>query len=412
MRASTIRLVTLVALAVAVALPVATGAPRANAQAPQTGELFYAHPQGVKGPLVAFGMGGGKARFTLPPGMAAADRQHYYATTITGSRTQLDAFDLTTGQVRRSFPFDGRWSLSGVSPTGRWIALTRVPSELERQEWTTSGLWQTAVRIVDTEDGTIAHALDLDGNFEVETISLFGDSLFLIQHLPAVNPDHYLIRLYDLAVDTLVEGALRDKTATDEVMAGYAWEGLASPDGQWLLTLYLSTRRNVAFVHTLDLTNKYPVCIDLPSGTGDMAQLKQYALALSPDGRRLYATNASLGMVAEIDLQSREISRVDAFMPGSVRPPGSGAQGSTARSVVSADDRTVYFTSGTDVWTYDVASGSVTGSFPVAGPITGLGLSHDGGRLFIASPRGRGTVTALDTASGRALALAGGNGTT
>ena len=57
-------------------------------------------------------------------------------------------------------------------------------------------------------------------------------------------------------------------------MAGYDWDGVASADGRWLLTLYLSTQRNVAFVHALDLKNQFAICIDLPSGSGDYNVLK------------------------------------------------------------------------------------------------------------------------------------------
>ncbi|MBI1801357.1 MAG: PD40 domain-containing protein, partial [Chloroflexi bacterium] len=244
--------------------------------------------------------------------------------------------------------------------------------------------------------------LTLDGNFEVETISPSGDALFLIEHLPAVNPNHYLIRLFDLRIESLVPGALRDKSATDEVMAGLAWDGLASPNGRWLLTLYLSTLRNTAFVHTLDLSDKYPVCIDLPSGSGDFNQLKYYSLALAPSGWRLFAANAVLGLVAEISLSSRSVTRRATFQPRSFGAANaSNPQSQLSRSVVSKDGSRLYFTSGLDVWVYDTASGEVDGPFLINGRISALGLSGDGKRLYVAAEKQ--PLLVFDTQSGLAL---------
>jgi len=258
--------------------------------------------------------------------------------------------------------------------------------------------------------------LNLDGNFEVETISTDGKSLFLVQHLPAVNPDHYLIRLYDLSKEQLLVDPLRAKGA-DEVMAGLAWDGIASPDGRWLLTLYLSTRRNVAFIHTLNLHDKYPVCIDLPSGDGDPAGrgvpsaplrgsasssfdvLKHYTVALSPDGRKVYATNPVLGVVAEVGLNQLKVTRTATFEAGIMTKylPQS------SRSIVSKDGRALYFSSGAVMWRYDTTSGTVSQPFAMSEPIVGLGISDDGKRLYVASADRRPMM--LDVATWQTLSF-------
>lgn len=210
-----------------------------------------------------------------------------------------------------------------------------------------------------------------------------------MQHLPAINPDHYLIRLYDLSAEQLQADPLRAKGA-DEVMAGLAWDGIASPDGHWLLTLYLSTRRDVAFVHTLDLQNKYPVCIDLPSGSGDLDELKYYNLALSPYGQTIYATNAVLGVVAEVDLNMRQVVRTVKFTPSSaVKTTDHSPQAPTSRSVVSKDGQSVYFMSGTGIWVYDASRGQVNGPYSIDTQILGLGLSSDGTQVYVAGADGR-----------------------
>jgi WD40 repeat protein len=364
-------------------------------------ELFFVRPEGAASSLVAYDMADGSQRFSLPAGMLSADRKHFYAAEADGSKTGLRSFDPATGGELSRFTLDGAWALSGVSPTGRWLALTRIASASEKQAWIEANQWKTDVQIVDAQSGQTAHLLSLDGNFEVETIS--GKSLFLIQHLPAVNPDHYLIRLYDLSAEALIADPLRSK-GSDEVMAGLAWEGVASPDGLWLLTLYLSTRRDVAFVHTLDLLNKYPVCIDLPSGGGDFDQLKYYSLTLSPDGQKVYATNAVLGAVAEVDLTQRQVTRTIFFDPDRSAPEASyDPQAPTARSAISRDGQRLYFTSGREVWVYDTRAGTVSGPYVVNTPVLGLGVSGDGKRLYVASA-GQ-PLRVFDTASGQALSF-------
>lgn len=183
-------------------------------------------------------------------------------------------------------------------------------------------------------------------------------------------------------------------------MAGYAWGGTASPDGRWLLTLYLSTRRDVAFVHALDLVNRVPVCIDLPSGSGDLELLERYTLTLSPDGKTLYAANPALGVVADIDLSQISVTGRVAFTAQDVAR--SGLDSPVSRSVLSPDGR-LYFAAGPDVWVYDPEESEVRGPFGAGVPVAGLGLSGDGKRLYVASTDGRPLV--FDAQTGRALSF-------
>lgn len=352
----------------------------------QLEDLFFVRAQGAAGPLVVYAMPGGREQFSLPPGMPSADWQHYFAAVVEQEHTTLKSFDPVSGDLEHSFSLDGRWALSGVSPTGRWLALTRITSDQERAAWAQAQRWQTDIQIVEPAHGRVAHSAQLEGNFEVETISASGDALFLIEHQPALNPTYYLVRLYDLAAKRLQPDALRAKTATDEVMTGLAWGGLATPDGRWLLTLYLNTSRNMAFIHALNLEDKFPFCIDLPSGEGDMASLKNYSLALSPDGRRLYAANAALGVVAEISLESLNVIRTVEFSaparPETATPVNTDLP--TNYSVVSKDGRMLYFSSGWDVWGYNTASAQVSGPYLSNVQIRGLGLSGDEQQLYVA----------------------------
>jgi hypothetical protein len=246
------------------------------------------------------------------------------------------------------------------------------------------------LQVIDTETGLVKHRLELAGEFEVEAISPGGDSLFLIEYLGDKEPPEYAVRIYDLAADSLALNPLRSKTAADEIMAGYAWGGVASPDGRWLLTLYLNTNRQVAFIHALNLVDKFPICLFLPSGAGDFEQLKDYTLTLSADGRQVFAANPSLGVVAEVSLESFETLRQVEFEALLTASKSASAQtaGPTNHSLLSPDGRQLYFSDSTHVWRYDTRRHQVDGPLSIKAQIDGLGVSADGKQLFVATDDG------------------------
>jgi hypothetical protein len=348
----------------------------------------------------------GSLAFQLPAGMASADESRFFSAQPLGTVTTLSAFNLASGELEREIELDGNWALAGLAPNGGWIALVRVTGDKEQQAWQAAGRWETHVQIVNTATGEPAHFLNLEGNFEVETVSDDGQSLFMIQHLPAINPDYYLIRLYDLSEERLIADPLRSKTGED-IMAGYAWGGVASRDGRWLLTLYLSTSRNVAFIHALDLKSKFPVCIDLPLGEGDFEALRHYTLALSADGQTVYAANPALGIVAEVSLGQGDffgVLRQAAFAP-SPMPDQSNEGGAPAgRSVLSPDGSTLFFTNGAELWSYDTQAATVAIPIAAGRDIVGLNVTGDGQRLHVAHLDG--TVSTFDTASNAAVDIA------
>ena len=356
--------------------------------------LFVVRPTGAHGELIAYDPADGTARVRLPAGMLSADGTRFWAATPDSGKTRLDAFDPTAGATLRLVTVDGAWDVAGVSATGRWVVLERQVPAAEREQWTKTGRWRTDLLVVDGDAGRVAHTIDLDGNFGVETISADGTALFLVEHLPAGQPGRYQVRLYDLPADALQEGTLRDKRYFEEVMTGLARDGVPTPDGRWLLTLYVNTQRNSAFVHALDLVNKSAVCLDLLSGTGDPADLAGYALTLAPDGRRAYATNPALGAVVELDLAALTATRTATFEPA----PAAAEPPAPAGGAITPDGRTLFFTDGREVWTYDTTSGEVRRLHAFAAPVVGLGLNPTGDRLYAAGPDG--PLGAIDTGSG------------
>lgn len=374
----------LVLVALAVLMP---GAARPNGcPAPCSGQvsspsderLLYVQPSGVPGPVLAYDTRTGSRRFALPRGVTSSDGRVHLAATTGRFGTVVSRYVLSSGALQGTWMLRGRWQLAAVSPTGAWTALAHRSAT------------HTSVRLVG-RSGRVAHRLELDGDFEVETISRDGKRLFLIEHLGGDAAARYRVRLFDLSRGRLTSKPLRGK-GEPSVMAGLAWSGIGSPDGRWLLTLYLDTRRNLAFVHALDLDRSLPSCIFLPSKTS-VGALKRYSLTLSPDGRRLYATNPVLGVVAEIDLERRSVVRTSRFAGGPA-PSRTSLPGTVSRS-----GRMLYFSGGRDLWAYDAAYGRVRGPYRTGGRIVGFGFGAKDRRVH--ALRADGELLSFDAASGR-----------
>jgi YVTN family beta-propeller protein len=176
-------------------------------------------------------------------------------------------------------------------------------------------------------------------------------------------------------------------------MAGYAASAVGSPDGRWLLTLYLNTARRMAFVHALDLETSKPTCIFLP-GNGPFERLRGYTLTLSPDGRTLYAANTALGVLSVIDLAARKVVRTVGFAGG--ERPGAGPP---LTGTISRSGRMLYFSGGRDLWAYDAAYGVVRGPYRTGGRLSGFGFGL--GDRQVHALRTDGRMLTLDAATGR-----------
>jgi len=347
-----------------------------QSSSPPGAKLLFAQAAGPGGSLIAYNTANRQAVFALPPGMASADGRAYYAGFSFRQRTFLKRFDVATAMLRGDWIVPGSWRLQGVSPTGRWAALARRLAG------------KTQLLIFDGQHGRQAHVMTLRGNFEVETISRDGKRLFLIEHFAGRQ---YNVREYDLSREQLVANPLRAQGV--KIMAGYAWSGVASPDGRWLLTLYLSTPGKLAFVHSLDLERSRPACIGLPSGKA-FEKLKRYSLTLAPNGETLYAANPALGVVAVVDLAESKMRRVTRF---AATAPVAGAHPATL-STISRNGRTMYFSAGRDLWAYDSAYGVVRGPYATGGKIVAVGYGAGDDRVF--AVRKDGHMVAFRAANG------------
>ena len=319
-------------------------------QAPSRGPVFLARTAGGSGPVTGYDATGLNRRFELPGGIDAADGRSYYA--LKGSR--LLRFSTLTGKVTRSYPVRGEWKLAGVSATGAWVALSRPGTE---------------VQVLDTKRGVTTHELELSGNFAVETISSAGDFLFLQQNFVDGS---YAVRGYDLAANQLLPGSLGTKGNIVQ-MTGLASQVVASPDGRWLLTMYVNTKSNTAFVHALNLIERIAICINMPPCQDCSREaVANWGLGLAPDGRTLFAANPRLGRVATIYLPVRRVIAETRFAPRA---------GGTTRTAVSPDGSQFAFTNGRDLWSFD-ANGSWARTLATQGSIADLGFGPDGSLLL------------------------------
>jgi hypothetical protein len=353
---------------------------------PEDERLLYVQPEGERGPVSVYDTRTSKLRFRLPKGLSSADgRWHFHAYRWLAG-TRIPAFAVSTGRVWQTFTVPGRWRIGGVSPQGRWLVLSNRRFQPLRTEFS----------ILDASSGLIAHRFRLRGNFEVETVSPDGRRLFLIEHLRENGAPRYLVRLYNIGTRRLQSEPLRG--GKDRVMAGYAWSGVASPDGRWLLTLYLNTLRSNAFVHALDLKKSIPRCINLPSGRGQFDLLKRYSLTLSPNGKTLYAANPAIGVVAQIDLETRRVVRTSRFASQSTER---ARRAITLSGTISGNGRTLYFSGGRSLWAYDTAYGRVRGPYPAGATIVGFGYGESDRRVHALLENGR--MIAFDAATGNRL---------
>lgn len=350
-----------------------------QSSSPPNAKYFYVQRHGALGPVSAYDTASARVAFSVPPGASSADGRWHVSSSPARARTTIVRYTLRTGRVVNAVSVAGRWKVVALSPTGRWAALTRA------------GSGTTRVAVVDTVRGTLVRDTGLRGRFEVETVSADGKRMFLVQHL---SKKGYLVRLFDVARNQLVTQAL--KASGDAApMIGYAWGGVASPEGRWLLTLYLNTHHNHAFVHALDIENGVPFCIGLPSGRGRLGALERYTLTLSPDGRTLYAANAALGAVTTIELDSQRVVREVTFRPSSTAVSTRNLLAGT----ISRNGRTLYFSAGSGLWAYDAAYGVVRGPYSAGGRIVGFGY---GARdRTIHALRADGRMITFDAATGR-----------
>jgi hypothetical protein len=197
----------------------------------------------------------------------------------------------------------------------------------------------------------------------------------------------------------------------EEEMRGEGRQAVFAPSRQTLYTLYthqpdhqhtrdlLAGGRESAvhaFVHTLNLTEGWAYCLDLPEEFGQ-GPTAGHALAVGADGRQLFVADLTSGRLAVADTEQLKVDRVVPI------PTGTG----TAFAVVAPGGGSLFLGAGSVVRAVRLPELRVAASWEVGGEVRGLALSGDGSRLFVGLP---GAVAWRDPGTGAErgrLAVAG-----
>jgi hypothetical protein len=313
--------------------------------------------------------------------------------------------------------------------TGEIVSTTRVPGTLDPRIVSESGRavammeplpkgWEpgvplprsrTTIVVADPTGQRATQTFDLRGNYEPEAFSTDDGSLFMIQHLPAEAPTVYRVTLLDLQRGK-VRPVFGPYKGPPERMPGTRLEQLLAPDAQQLYTLYTSSRPGyaphgapvadnaaVSFVHVLSLAEGWAHCVGLPESMWDRPAAEQ-AMATTPDGSYLYVIDAGRGLVAAMHTESLRVRTAPLSLP---------VDGEITRTVarISPDGSALFIATagdhGSTVTAVDARTFDVLETWRLDGNMTGLGLSADGARLYVALDD---RIAVVDATTGAELA--------
>lgn len=335
--------------------------------------------------------GSGALERELPPGTPAPDWSRYYTVTpLTGS-ARLSAMDPASGQTLAQIAIPPGFALpnlgfqgptAGLSPNGQWLALT------DNGQATTGKLVSSFLVGASSLSRTFK-TVRVNGDFVFDALSDTGQSLYLIQRMG--DPNHYQVRLLDVASGTLQELPVVDKREPKEPMTGIRGDSVADPSGQYVFTVY--AREAGPFIHALPLDQPFAWCVDLPARSGsDIEDQFHWSLALTRGGSILYAVNGSSGQIAEVapaSLPKVERTAQLALNPGHrllaafvTEADAKGAR--IGGAAVSADGRTLFALGDTGIVAIDTASLKIRTRILEGESVDSLRLSTDGQWLYAA----------------------------
>jgi hypothetical protein len=307
--------------------------------------------------------GTGALERELPLGTPAPDWSRYYTMTPVASSARLTALDPSTGRTLAEANIPRGYALpslgyqgptAGLSPDGKWLALTDNGSAM-------TGKLVTSFLVGPSSLSSPFKTVHVNGDFSFDALSNTGQSLYLIQRMG--DPNHYQVRLLDVASGTLVEHPIADKRESNEPMNGIRGDSVADSQGQYVFTVY--AREAGPFIHALPLDQPFAWCIDLPAkSASDMEEQFHWSLAFNHQRSILYAVNGSSGRIAEFDPSS---------LPG---------VGRTAQLALNSGHR--------------LLANLVTEADAKGARLGGAAISADGGTLFALGNTG---ILAIDTAS-------------
>ncbi|HEX7082950.1 MAG TPA: hypothetical protein VF186_02410 [Gaiellaceae bacterium] len=327
------------------------------------GGLLAARLAGVNGRVRVVDLRSGAQRRVLPPGVLAG------GTLVREDQADLQWIDPASGRVVAHRTIQ-EGLLVGASQDGRRAVL----------QWSAA---RKAVFGIAGRGGAVHEAIVGRGNWGFDALS--GQSLYLLHYLKR----GYEVRRFDLAANRLVAQPLKDPNGSSLIW-GVAWARLASPGGRYLFTLYVGPDGG-SMIHELDLRSGTARCISLP-GDGDFDAASSYALALSPDGRTLWAVSPGYGRVVGVDVAAARVRGAFRF------PLSVDRFGGTSVAAIAPGGRRIAVAAGDRLWLVDLRSHGVREVRQAAGA---LGFDPDGSRLWVVGAHGRvSTLAPVTTSAG------------
>lgn len=362
--------------------------------------------------IIVFHPGNNTTQITLPAGLFSQDHKHLYVATPQNGRTTISVINTLTDATLRMFAIAGMYSTdeqgyttTALSSDGKWLALRPSVSTNNVED----------IALIDTQAGKLVKTIRLSSNFYLDAIAPNGDYLYLLEYL-AHQGGRYYVRAYDVNKNRLIQQIIADKSElSDPRMVGSALTRQTAKDGKIAYTLYIDTERNIAFIHALPLTQDgnpnppyFARCLDLPVGkSGNL--LRYYTMALSADGRTLYAANSALGVIAQISLAdvifNIQINTVT-FHPGDVSAADTPDPSLYNGAVLAPDQSMLYFVGVHGIWSFsttDISAGNlhIQGNYLADQMFTSIAMSNNGQTLYAVHPVHG--LTLLNVTSGQPL---------
>jgi gliding motility-associated-like protein len=184
-----------------------------------------------------------------------------------------------------------------------------------------------------------------------------------------ISPDGSKVYVVNTASISVINTSTNNVDATISGLSGTG-AAVISPDGN---TIYMASFENNGglFGGSIQMINTYDntIGVSFPVGGRVLG-----SLAISPDGRRLYARDSGVFNMYVIDTQTDQtINVID--LGGNIPDWG-------LKMILSPDGNTAYVEYSSYVVAYDVASWTGKGSIPIGGDIM---LSPDGSKLYISN---------------------------
>lgn len=394
-------------LALVSASLVACGTAQGIEEVPAGDLVFLDTPSGLQ----ARSADSGEIEREVPGGKAAPGFEVLVSTSPEGSSTLVTRM-IPEGKVLSSTIVEGEVAARVV--TGDLVALADTAAAGE-SPYLPAPKSHTRIVIVDSSGDQRAY--ELAGNFEPEAFKVDGSELFMIEYLPALDPERYRVRRLRLH-DGSVLPIGRLKLNAPGQMQGTGRTQALAPSGDELYTLYtqqLDAGHEAeehlvggdhdaeehpdgghAFVHLLNVAEGWAHCIDLPEVFAS-GRATASAIAVDPSGSRVFVADWTHGAVAV--LNPNRVRVVDTA--------GISFGAPDATTFAAANGDRLYVAGDSDVVVLDSGTLELLDRWSFGDEITGMAMGDD--RLYVSTVN---EIVAVDPASGRRLVALDARGAT